>query len=274
MSLSIFGGGGFVLGRFCEIQPDVVIEPRVAVRPSCADVLYGISTTSNYLAKEGNLDIDIDTNLKHLVTVLPHVRGSFTYLSSWFVYCGGRTYSAADPARETDNGHPLGFYAGTKLAAELLVETYCRTNDISFRILRLCNVIGNDPRAGRQKNALEHLLGQVKRNEPVSIYTGEGYRSYLHVDDVARAIRLILDKGNLNEIYNVGTRSERVYDLIQHAMYVTKSTSRIGFVAPPLFHRTIQMDSFFMDTAKLRGLGFVPSMDAYQAVERVLANMK
>ncbi len=33
----------------------------------------------------------------------------------------------------------------------------------------------------------------------------------------------------------------------------------------------MQAESFHMDTAKLRGLGFVPDMDAYQAVERTLA---
>lgn len=275
MSLSLFGGTGFILGRYAQLYPDgVYVEPRGATTPAREDCLYGVSTTSNYAARYGDVQIDIDTNLKHLMKVLPNVRGTFTFLSSWFVWGPAAGQDAAHPARESDLCDPRGFYGATKLAAEHLIRSYCETHGKAYRILRLCNVIGNDPRANSQKAALEWMLAKVKRGEDVDVYDGDGYRAVAHVDDVVRAIHLCLDKAPLNEVTNVGpVRSERTVDLIAHACAVVGSKSRINIVATPRFHRVVQTDSFHMSTTKLRGLGFVPDMDAYQAVERVLANL-
>lgn len=266
-------GVGFVGGRYCDLYPDAHPEPREAVVPTQDDVLFLRSTTSNYAPLHGDFHTDIDTNLTHLMKVLPLTRGVFNFVSSWFVIANaGQTSNF--PARETDLCDPRGFYSSTKLCAEHLVRSYCETMGKPYRILRLCNVIGNDPRANKQKAALEWLLGKVKRGEDVDVYDGDGYRAWLHVDDVARALRLCLDKAPLNEIVHIGPpRSERTIDLINHAIHSTGSNSRINLVAQPRFHRVVQTESFHFDTTKLRGLGFVPDMDAYQAVDRVVANM-
>lgn len=274
MNLSLFGGTGFILNRFAQFYPNEShVEPRGTTTPVRDDCLYGISTTDNYWPIKGDRERDIDTNLRHLVRVLPNVKGSFSFLSSWFTYAGGVETTPTRGARESDNGRPIGYYSATKLCAELLVESECRTRGVPFRILRLCNVIGGDPRAGKQKNALEHMLRQVVRGDEVTLYTGDCYRSILHVDDVVRAIHLCLERAPQNEIINIGGPSVRMWDLIQHALAVTGSKSKVTLVAPPRFHQTIQVADFWMDTTKLRSLGFVPDMDAYQAVERVLANL-
>ena len=271
--LSLFGGRGFVLGRYHEMYSDTIVEERSTMRPSVPHVLYGISTVHNYHPIQGDYQIDIETNLTHLCRVLPNVTGSFAHLSSWFIYAGGRPTNAVSGAEEGESGRPLGFYSATKLCSELLVESYCRTNGLPFQILRLCSIIGGDRKAGKQKNAIEYLLGQVVRGEDINLYTGDNYRSILHVDDCCRAIKCVLDNGNPNEIYNVGGPSVRLYDIVQYAMSQTRSRSRLHLVAPPLFHRTIQTDSFWMDTRKLASLGFKPSMTIWESIDRVLAEL-
>jgi nucleoside-diphosphate-sugar epimerase len=275
MNLSLFGGTGFVLSRYAQLYPDeALIEPRDALTPRRDDILWGIGTTSNYHAKNGDLQIDIESNLMHTMRVLPNVHGTFNLLSSWFVWGRAAGHNSLSPARETDPCDPNGFYSITALAREKLLRSYCETHNKTYRILRLCNVIGNDPRAGKQKNALEHMLRQVARGEEVTVYTGDCFRNVLHVDDICRAIRLCVEEAPLNEIVNIGApRSVRMIDLIEHAKALTGSKSRVTLVAPPRFHQVVQTESFWLDTTKLRGLGFVPDMDAYQAVERVLANL-
>ena len=45
----------------------------------------------------------------------------------------------------------------------------------------------------------------ISLNEDINLYdSGEFYRDYIHVEDVADAINLILEKGEFNTIYNVG----------------------------------------------------------------------
>lgn len=272
---TIAGSTGFIGSRYCAMYPDetVGLPSRVLSDPLYNDTLWLRSTTSNYGPLNGDLRADIEVNLLHLTEGLKRARGPFTFVSSWFVY--GAAAGTTSPAREADPCDPNGWYSITKLAAEKLVRSYCQTNGIPYRILRLCNVIGNDPRANARKAALEWMLAKVKRGEDVDVYTGDGYRNWLHVDDVCRAIHLCLAREDtLGGVTNIGAPcSVRTYDLIQHAIGVTGSKSRVNLVAPPRFHQVVQVESFHMDTTKLRGLGFVPDMDAYQAVERVLANM-
>jgi nucleoside-diphosphate-sugar epimerase len=227
----------------------------------------------------GDFHVDIDTNLTHLMDVLPNVRGTFVYLSSWFCY-GDRHGACVSPymdAHEDDPCRPTGFYSITKLAAEQLIKSYCETvgqGPSSYRILRLCNVIGNDPRAGKQKNALEYLLRRLVNDEPVQIYEGDNYRNYLHVDDVVRAIHLCLIKGELNSIYNIGApESVRLIDLIEHARDRLGSISSITRVPVPPFHKIVQVPDFWMNTDKVKALGFTPETDAFGAVDKVLVDI-
>ncbi len=268
-------GVGFIGSRYCELYPEETVpEQRDCAFPTQSDVLWLRSTTNNYHPVHGDLATDIDTNLTHFAEVLPTVDGVFNLISSWFVWGSAAGQEAAHPAHETDPCDPNGWYSITALAREKLLRSYQQTRQRSYRVLRLCNVIGNDPRAGKEKNALEHMLRQVARGEEVTVYTGDCYRNVMHLDDVCRAIRLCLEDAPLNEVVNIGnTTSVRMIDLIEHAKTVTGSKSPIKLVAPPRFHQIVQTPDFWMDTTKLRSLGFVPDMDAYQAVERVLANL-
>ena len=47
--ISVYGGTGFIGGAFCDLYPDEVIKiPRESRKPESKDILYLISTTSNY----------------------------------------------------------------------------------------------------------------------------------------------------------------------------------------------------------------------------------
>ena len=285
--LSLFGGTGFILSRYAQLYPQSYVEPRDAFVSSYDNVLYGISTVDNYAPLHGDFEIDINTNLNHLMKVLPNVRSSFAFLSSWFVYNrapGRRCHwpAAAMHFDEHDECWPMGMYAVTKHCAERVIQTHHVSvqagvvkGPSSYRILRLCNVIGNDPRANKQKNALEWMLRKVVNGEDVQVYEGENFRNFLHVDDVCRALYLCIEKDEtLNGITNIGAReSTKMIDLITYAINVMGSKSKVVRVPVPAFHRAIQVPDFFMSTTKLQSLGFTPEMNAYQAVDAVLAGI-
>ncbi len=279
-------GAGFIGGRYAQLYPeDTVIEPRECVAPSQLDVLMTRSTVDNYnVVKPGKLKLDVETNLMHLLDVLPNVRGCFAFTSSWFCYGRGPGSDAAHPARETDPCDPNGLYSITKLAAEKVIRSYvetvaaCTTGSVvgpsAYRIMRLGNVIGNDPRAGRQKAALEWLLKLVLAGEDVPVYEGDCYRDVLHLDDTCRAIRLCLEQGQPNAIYNIGRgESHRMVDLIVYAIKATGSRSQIKRVPVPAFHRIVQVPDIWLDTTKLRALGYVPQLTVWQSIDRVLAGL-
>lgn len=267
-------GVGHIGGRYCDLY-GAHPEPRDALVPVHPDVLFTRSTVDNYWPTKGDLRRDIDTNLTHLMDVLPNVRGTFTFTSSFFVY-GFRPRLEEPGVALTEEApcDPRGFYSSTKLCAEHLVRSYCEMVGRPYRILRLGNVIGNDPRAGKQKNALEHMLRRLVQGEEVQVYVGDCYRDILHVTDTCAAIHCCLTKGDTNTIYNVGRgQSHRMWDIVHYAAGKVGSKSRITLIDPPRFHQQVQVDSFHMSTTKLRALGWTPSMTVWESVDRILARL-
>ena len=201
--LSVYGSTGFIGSSFCKMFDCDNIERNIRT-PSTDEVLYLISTTHNYNVLENSF-IDIDTNLSTLLKTLDACRkkdiNTFNFVSSWFVY--GDTEL---PATETSYCNPKGFYSITKRCAEQLIISYCKTFNINYKILRLCNVYGaRDLKVSKKRNALQHLIERLKNDLDIDLYHGGNfYRNFMHVSDVCRAIMLVCSQGENNSIYNIG----------------------------------------------------------------------
>lgn len=270
MAISVFGGTGFVGKYFCEQSKHKVnLIPRESRIPSDEVILYLISTTHNYHVFD-DVHKDIDTNLTILVDVLKNLKPGksiFNFVSSWFVYGENEL-----PVDESSYCHPKGFYSITKKAAEELIISYCETFGINYRILRLCNVYGaGDSGASKKKNALQYLIDRFKANEAVELYhNGNFFRDYMHVKDVARAIECVMEKGNLNEIYNIGSGEKLLFkDIIDLVVKFTSSNSKILSVDPPKFHQVVQVKDFYMKTDKLNALGFKKQISIEEGIKQL-----
>lgn len=255
--LSVFGGTGFVGSHFVRLRPDSVVNARDDYAPKTGEIVYFISTTDNYNVFE-DVFLDVETNVTTLLKVLKNCRPpcTFNFISSWFVY--GDTDL---PARETSHCDPKGFYSITKRAAEQLLESYCRTFGLNYRILRLANVVGRDDRkVSKKKNALQFLIQEMKAGEEIALYdNGNFIRDYIHVEDAARAIRLVVEKGEPDTIYNIGNGVPIVFrDAIDYVRRKLASRSGVGVMEPTPFHKIIQVKSMYMDNSRIRALGYQP----------------
>lgn len=269
--ISVFGGTGFVGSEFCkQFKNEITAIDRNSFTPISEKVLYLISTVDNYNVLTDSKK-DINTNLIHLMNVLDECKNKnieFTFISSWFVY--GDTDL---PAKETSVCKPKGFYSITKYAAELLLESYCKTFNIKYKIIRLGNVLGNsDGKISKKKNALQFLISQIKENKEINLYNnGNFYRDFIHVSDVAKGIKYIMDRGVSNEIYNLGCGIPIVFkSIIDYAVEKTNSESTIGIMEATDFHKIVQVESMYLDTSKLNELGFKPEQNIYKIVDELL----
>jgi nucleoside-diphosphate-sugar epimerase len=268
--ISVYGGSGFIGGRFCELYSNIVLkQDREERKPKTQEILYFISTVDNYNVHT-NITLDVETNLKVLCEVLDFCRDTnnvFNFISSWFVY--GETEL---PAKEEYYCQPTGFYSITKKAAEDLLISFCRTYGVKYRILRLCNVMGNgDGKISAKKNALSYMIDLLKKNEDVYLYDdGTPIRDIMHVDDVCRAIDLVCREGKLNEIYNIGSgQPTPISGIIEMAKAYLGSTSNIKSKEAPEFHKIVQSKNFWMDTNKLNRLGFTQEISNDQIIREL-----
>tara|TARA_R110002126_G_scaffold74218_1_gene185142 strand:- start:25 stop:858 length:834 start_codon:yes stop_codon:yes gene_type:complete len=273
MKIQVFGGSGFVGSEFTRQNPGCIVNARDDYSVKEKNILYMISTVTNYHVKT-NPYIDIDTNLTTLMKVLEQIKNNMlqaedgyvlNFISSWFVY--GETEM---PAHEESNCYPNGFYSITKRCAEQLLISYCETFGIKYRILRLANVAGHgDKKASPQKNALQHMINELKAGRDVNVYDGGNlYRDYIHVSDVARAIKLIMETGEVNTTYNVGNGQPLLFkDMIEYAKELIGGEGKLVPIEIPDFHRTVQVRSMWMLSDKLKSLGYAPNYDMKAIIE-------
>lgn len=259
--ISLYGSTGFVGSNFKKMYDSCIEIQRDERKPLSNNILYFISTVDNYNIYD-NITLDVDTNLHILCEVLEHCKSeniTFNYISSWFVY-GKTPYM---PAKETSICNPTGFYSITKYCAEKLIQSFAQTYGMKYRIIRLCNVLGSgDQKASKKKNAITWLINELKLSHDINLYDGGRHcRDILHVTDVCRAIKLIMDKGKLNEIYNVGSGTPTtISEIVSLSKHYLKSKSKVGSIESPKFHNEVQTENFWMDTKKLRELGFSPNV--------------
>jgi dTDP-glucose 4,6-dehydratase len=114
--------------------------------------------------------------------------------------------SLRDIKSETSLLNPTNPYAATKAAAEMLVNSYVYSYGLPAIITRGNNVYG--PRQYPEKLIPKFILALLGEKKCSIHGEGKTVRSFLYVDDVARAFELILFKGKIGEIYNIGTDDE------------------------------------------------------------------
>ena len=148
---------------------------------------------------------------------------------------------------------------------------------INYRILRLCNVYGTkDQKASKKRNALQYLTTEVVNNRDINLYdAGQNIRDFMHVEDVCRAIHLVIEKNPLNDIINIGSGiPHKFIDLMTYVRKKSNSISNINFIDPPPFHTTVQVKNMYLDVAKLKNHKFKPKHTIWSGIDEIIGNCK
>ena len=108
---------------------------------------------------------------------------------------------------ETTPLHTSSPYSSSKASADLFVLAYHRTFGLPVTISRCSNNYG--PYHFPEK-LIPLMISRALADEELPVYgKGENVRDWLHVSDHCEAIDLIIHKGKVGEVYNVGGHNER-----------------------------------------------------------------
>lgn len=103
--------------------------------------------------------------------------------------------------------HTSSPYSASKASADLLVQAYHRTFGLPVSISRCSNNYG--PYHFPEK-LIPLMIANALNDKPLPVYgTGENVRDWLYVTDHCAAIDLIVRKGKVGEVYNIGGHNER-----------------------------------------------------------------
>ena len=175
----------------------------------------------------------------------------FHQVSTDEVY-GDWSFGSTETFVETSPLKPSSPYAASKASADLLVLSYHRTFGLPVTISRCSNNYG--PYQYPEK-LIPAMVFHAMNDESLPVYgSGLNVRDWLYVEDHCRAIDVILQKGTVGEIYNVGTNEEFTnLDVIKTLLkQLGKPEELIKHVADRLGH-----DRRYATTAeKLKALGW------------------
>ena len=101
--------------------------------------------------------------------------------------------NATPPVSESSLPRPISPYGASKLAGEGYAHAFAAAYGLRTLALRFANAYG--PWSENKLGAMTVFFRAIRAGEPIVIYgDGSASRDYTHVDDIARAIGLALDR--------------------------------------------------------------------------------
>lgn len=165
---------------------------------------------------------------------------------------------------EGDTVAPRSPYAASKASGDLMTLAFHTTYGLPVTITRGANNIG--PYQYPEKvvplfatNAIDHL--------PLPVYgDGRQMRDYQYVGDHCKAVDLVLHKGLIGEVYNIGTGNEmenlKMIEILLHTLDRPKSLIRHVEDRPGHDRR------YSLNVDKVRQLGWKPEFSLSEAIRK------
>jgi dTDP-glucose 4,6-dehydratase len=191
---------------------------------------HGIGTIVHFAAEShvdrsiSGPDAFIDTNIVGTHALLKAARAvwlgtnrvahRFHHVSTDEVY---GSLGPNDPAFAEENQYqPNSPYSASKAASDHLVRAYHHTFGLEITTSNCSNNYG--PYQFPEK-LIPLMLVNILHGKPLPVYgDGMNVRDWLYVEDHCRGISLILDKGRVGEVYNIGGNNERPNIEIVHRL--------------------------------------------------------
>lgn len=170
-------------------------------------------------------------------------------------------------ATEKSAFEPNSPYSASKAGADHLCRAYFITYGLPVIVTHSCNVFG--PYQYPEK-VIPLFITNLMRDLKVPLYgDGKNVREWIYVEDHCRAIDLVLHKGKIGEVYNIGTKNEvKNIDLTRKILAkMGADEDKIQYVTDRLGHDR----RYSMNSSKIqRELGFKPRFSFKQALSQTI----
>ncbi len=220
----------FIRGNICD-------KKLVGELISQSDCVINFAAESHVDNSIKHPEIFIETNVQGTLNLLQACKefGIERYLQ----VSTDEVYGSLGKTRyfyETTPLAPNSPYSASKASADMLVRAYGKTYGLPVLNTRCSNNYG--PYQYPEK-LIPYFISQLLKGEKVPVYgDGMNIRDWLYVYDHCEAIDVVLHKGKIGEVYNIGGHNEKtnleITKLILDAM--GKDESSVKYVQDRLGH--------------------------------------
>jgi GDP-4-dehydro-6-deoxy-D-mannose reductase len=257
-----------------DIEDSFSIDKAVAA--AAPDRVYHLAAQSypseSWAAPIATMRANVEGTLNVLEAVRRHVPAARVHIAGTSAEYGTVT-PAEVPIGEGHPLRPLSPYGVSKVAAELSGLQYAASYGMHVLVTRSFNHVG--PRQGDrcsiQTFCRQMALIEAGRQEPVlRVGNLEPRRDFTHTNDVARALWLLLERGQPAEVYNLCSgRATRIGDIVDMVLAQGRVPAQV--LVDPARIRPVDEPILMGDNTKLRAAtGWQPTIGIEQIVSELL----
>ncbi len=233
------------------------------------DVVVNFAAESHVDRSIVNPEVFVETNIRGTAVLLDACRAfdvsRFHQVSTDEVY-GDLPLDRPDLFfTETTPLHASSPYSASKASADLIVSAYHRTYGLPVTISRCSNNYG--PYQFPEK-LIPLMIFNAVNGKSLPVYgDGKNVRDWLYVEDHCRAIDLILTKGKIGEVYNIGGHNEKSNLQVVQTIIDTVGKGEIKFVQDRAGHDR----RYAIDPKKIHDeLGWLPETSFEKGIEETI----
>jgi len=198
----------------------------------------------------------------------------FIHISTDEVYGESMLNENEEKKNENSILCPTNPYAATKAAAELIAKSYYHSFKMPIIITRGNNVYG--PNQYPEK-LIPRFIQQLQQDKKVTIQgDGSNVRAFLHVNDVCSALKLVLEKGEIGEIYNIGSDDHHEYTVLDIAKIliekIKKTMDYDGWITY-IEDRPFNDKRYYISNEKVKQLGWTIDTDFNNGINELIKKM-
>lgn len=172
---------------------------------------------------------------------------------------------------ETTMFKPSNPYSASKAAAEMLCNAYMMSFRIPITIIRCNNALS---KYQHTEKLVPKCVECIMNGELIPVHgNGQSRRTFVDVEDIARAFETLILRGRVNEIYNIGTDHEySVMEVISEIVSLMKPGDPVARWVKFVPDRDFQDYRYSVDAQKLRDLGWASRISFKDSIRRIVSH--
>jgi dTDP-glucose 4,6-dehydratase len=166
---------------------------------------------------------------------------------------------------------PTNPYAATKASAELIAQSYYYSFNIPIIITRGNNVYG--PNQYPEKIIPKFIKFLIEGKKVTIQGDGSNVRAFIHVCDVVKAFDIILEKGVIGEIYNIGSDDNEEYtvrDVAEILIKKIKKSENYDDYIEHIVDRPFNDKRYYISNEKIKSLGWEITQNFDEGIDNLI----
>ncbi len=179
-----------------------------------------------------------------------------------FIYASsGSVYGIKEEEQVTEDLslEPISEYNKTKMVAERVAFSY--SDQMAVQIVRPATVCGVSPRM-RLDVSVNMLTMQALENKKITVFGGSQVRPNIHIDDITDLYLFLLERPQIQGIYNAGFENISILDIANHVCEFVPAQITVTPSNDPRSYR--------VNSDKLLATGFIPKKTVADAIKEIV----